>query len=161
MGRNMDSCLAAAVCLIMIMIFAALAEDGDNADLRIGKQNTNLREIISNSNIVPYKVSENENNLKKEINYNLNNIINSKFGESGKLNIDADKEIKFLDNFDEIINQKEPENPDFDYYEIILDQSDIYQKQSEINTLFGEVIEEPCLNNEIEMQIPKLISFAV
>jgi hypothetical protein len=153
--------VAAAVCLIMIMISAALAEDGDKADLRIGKQNTNLRELISNSNIVPYEVAENENNLKEEINYNLDNIINSKFGESGKLNLDANKEIKSLDNFDEIINQKEPDNPGFDYDEIILDQLDIYQKQSEINTLFGEVIEESYLNNEIEVQIPQLISFAV
>jgi hypothetical protein len=161
MGQNMNRCVAAAVCLIMIMISVALAEDGDKADLRIGKQNTNLRELISNSNIVPYEVAENENNLKEEINYNLDNIINSKFGESGKLNLDANKEIKSLDNFDEIINQKEPENPDFDYDEIILDQLDIYQKQSEINTLFGEVIEESYLNNEIEVQIPQLISFAV
>jgi hypothetical protein len=161
MGRNMNSCVAAAVCLIMIMISTALAEGGDNADLRIGKQNTNLRELISNSNIDPYGVAENENNLKEEINYNLDNIINSKFGESGKLNLYVDKEIKSLDNFDKIINQEEPENPDFDYDEIILDQLDIYQRQSEINTLFGVVIEESYLNNEIEVQIPQLVSFAV
>jgi hypothetical protein len=156
----MKGCAAAAVFFIMILISAASAKNG-NMDLGIDKQNINLKELISKSNLVPYATGENENTLKKEINYNLNNIINSKFESGIHFDLDANKEIISLNNFNDIIMQIETENRNHDYNEIILDNLDIYQKQFEINTLFGEIIDESYLDNEMDVQIPQMVSFAV